>query len=146
MSLAETVRACLAANDIEGALITTWRKTRAVVIAELVDAIDRTDRMPAFTGDTKAWLAAAKSAATHRERGALLRWIADRPASDIHQGSSRRRGTTRGYRARSCHCRSPSIGSSQRVSRRATRTACWSTPTRAMAGTAERLAMTDRRT
>lgn len=88
MQLAETVRGHLAAHDIEQALevlIAAWQKTRALVLAELVDAIDRADATPAFAGSTDDWLATAKAATTHRERGALLRSIADRGPHEVHQ-------------------------------------------------------------
>lgn len=63
-------------------LITAWRTTRACVIAELVDAIDKTDPMPAFTGDYETWLAASEVATTHR--GALLRAIPSRTPADLY--------------------------------------------------------------
>ena len=60
--------------------IEAWREHRAARIAELVDALDTA---PAFAGDTKQWLAAARAAKTHVARGALIKAILDRSSADV---------------------------------------------------------------
>src|SRR5687768_10178499 len=83
--IADEVRGFLRSNNLEGALellIATWRDTRAVAVAELVDVIDALDDTPAFRGTTDAWILAARRAKTHRERGALIKSIAGRTAAD----------------------------------------------------------------
>ncbi len=83
--LIDTITTRLAKQDHEraiAALVAEWQRSPAVAVAEAVDAIDALAGGQAFTGNTKAWLAAAKTSTRHVERGPLLRAIAGRTAAD----------------------------------------------------------------
>lgn len=82
--LAALVSAALARDDLERALataITAWQSSRSSTIARLVDQLDARDPTPPYAG--KAWITAARQAASARQRGALIRAIANRTASEL---------------------------------------------------------------
>lgn len=83
-ALVDRVRARVAKHDLAGALellVESWGDEPAGAVGDAVDWVTQLIGGPRFTGTTKQWLAAARSA-THVERGRLLAAIAGRTAAD----------------------------------------------------------------
>ncbi len=76
-ALTDRVRGALRKRDVGRALevlLEDWAKAPSESVAAAIDAVDARLDAPGFAGETKAWLAAAKSSMP-RDRGPLLRAI-----------------------------------------------------------------------